>query len=113
MSSAGMFTSAFFGSPCCSQSRELAFPCLHRDVPAGSQSYDPLTSSPANPALLQETVIMTHDQLGLDHLNSIHCHADDNQQRCAPKIEIHAKSLRHPLRQNRIQPGPDERNVLD
>src|SRR5207244_12529777 len=93
-------------SRCDSQSRELVFPYRHRDVPTESQFYDPLTSSPADTALLEEAVIMTHDQLGLDHLNSIHCHADYNQQRCTPKIEIYAKSLRHPLRQNRVQPRP-------
>src|SRR5215471_2728083 len=71
-----------------------------------------LASSPANPALLQETVIVTHDKLRLDHLNSIHCHSDNNQQRRATEIEIDTKALRNPWRQTGVQSGSDKRNVL-
>src|SRR5437867_8899094 len=89
------------------------YPFRRRDVPTGSRSYGPLTAPPTDTALLQETVVVTHDQLRLDHLDSIHCHADHNQQRRATEIEIHPKSLRKPLRQSRVEPGPDQGKVLD
>src|SRR4030095_2991985 len=72
-----------------------------------------LASSPANPALLQEAVIVTHDQLRFDHLDSIHCYTDHNQQRRTTEIEVDSKPLGDPLRQNRVQPGSDEWDVLD
>src|SRR5215475_13289161 len=71
-----------------------------------------LASSPANPAFLQETVIVTHDKLRFDHLNSIHCDSDNNQQRCATEIEIDTQALRYPLRQTGVQSGAYKRNGL-
>src|SRR6266702_5639116 len=88
-------------------------PCRRRGAPTRSQSYDPLTPPPADAALFQETVIVTHDQLRLDHLNSIHCHADDNQQRRPAEVEVDAESLCEPLWQCRVQPGSDVRYVLN
>src|SRR5262245_35565211 len=72
-----------------------------------------LASSPANPALLQEAVIVTHDQLRFDHLDSIHCHTDDNQQRRTAEVEVDSKPLRDPLGQKRIETAANERDVLD
>src|ERR1051325_8493800 len=80
------------------------------------QNYDVtphLASSPTNSAFFQEAIVVPHDKLRFDHLNSIHCHADDNQQRCASEIEVHTKALCIPLRQKRIQPRSNQGDVLN
>ena len=42
---------------------------------------------------------MPHDQVRFHLVDGIHRHADDDQQRGAAEIEVHAQSVRHPGRQ--------------
>src|SRR4029077_10955429 len=89
--SAEYSTAARFPLPGC--------PCLLRDSQAESRSFGPLSTSPAEPSLLQKPVIVTHDQLRFDHLHRVHGDANDNQQRRASEVEIHIKTLLYPERQ--------------
>src|SRR4029077_1338788 len=49
-----------------------------------------LRSSPTNPRLLHEPVVVPHDQLALDLLHRVHRDADDNQERRATEVKQHA-----------------------
>ena len=59
---------------------------------------------------------MAHDQLRFDHLNRIHRHANENQQRRSTEDAaqyLQTQSLCQKRRQIGIQPGTDPRNLLD
>src|ERR1700753_2404060 len=66
--------------------------------PAELQQPQSLPSSAAadTSTARRKPVVMPHDQLRFNLLHSIHCHAHDDQQRCAAKIEIHTQTVGHP-----------------
>src|SRR5215207_11516801 len=72
-----------------------------------------LASPTTDTGLLHEPIVVAHDQLRLDLLNSVHRHTDDDQQRCAAEVELHAHTLGDEPGQRRIELLPDPGDLLN
>src|ERR1017187_8529635 len=71
------------------------------------------TSSPTNTAALgREAVIVAHNELRFDLLNSVHGYADYDQQRGAPEVEVNAESVGHPGWKC-VKDAANQRNVVE
>ena len=61
----------------------------------------------AKPALPCESFVIAHDELCFQLLHRIHRHADDDQQRSASEIKLHAKPFEEPDREMPVEPVAD------
>src|SRR5215468_5301980 len=72
------------------------------------------TDPAASLARSRETVVVAHDELGLDLGHGVHRHAHDDQQRRAAEVEVEVQALRHPAQavvgEEAVEPGPDHRD---
>src|SRR6266404_4631401 len=59
----------------------------------------------AQPALPRKPFVIPHDQLCFQLLHRIHGHADDDQQRRAAEIKLHAEPFQEPGREVAIEPA--------
>src|SRR5580700_4393855 len=66
-----------------------------------------LLTPPAQPALSSKSFVVPHDQLCFQLLHGVHGHADDDQQRRAAEIKLHAQTFQKPHREVAIKPGTD------
>src|SRR6202166_2079316 len=93
--------------PCPLRAVREKYPRVAADQRAGSPA--PLRSSPlppaTQPALSSEPFVIAHDQLRFQLLNGIHGHADDDQERGAAKIKLHAQALEEPYREVAVKPA--------
>ena len=55
---------------------------------------------------------MPHDELCFDLVDGIHGHADDNQQGCAAKIEVHAQTFQNEPGRNAVDPVAQQGQVI-
>src|SRR5664279_5358891 len=69
-------------------------------------------AAPPDAALLEEAVVIAHDELRLHLLDGVHRDADDDEERRAAEEERDAETLRHEDRQVRVEPGTDARDAL-
>src|SRR5277367_981701 len=63
--------------------------------------------SAAQPALPSKSFVVPHDQLCLELLHRVHGHADDDQQRRAAEIKLHAQTFQKPHREMPVKPRAD------
>src|SRR5438309_10363337 len=54
------------------------------------------SSAKPPPSGSQESIVVSHDKLGLNLIHRVHCNTDYNQQAGAAKHEVHANPGRHP-----------------
>src|SRR5207344_501709 len=59
--------------------------------------------STAQPALPSKTFVVAHDQLSFQLLDGVHGHADDDQQRRAAEIKLHAQTFQEPHREVAVE----------
>src|ERR1035438_8441906 len=55
---------------------------------------------------------MPHNELCFDLVDGIHGHADDNQQGCAAKIEVHAQAFQNEPGGMRVDEVADQRQMV-
>src|SRR5712692_6185128 len=67
-------------------------------IPHPSSFIFSLLASPAYSPFLEKTLIVTHDQLGLDLLKRVHGHAHHNQQGGSAEVKAHAQPAQEPVR---------------
>src|ERR1700674_141350 len=63
-------------------------------------------------SLLYKPLVVPHHQLGLDLLDCIHGHADDDQERGAAKIEIYFQTFQNEAPHMIVKPRSDQRQML-
>src|SRR5580658_5461405 len=63
--------------------------------------------STAQPALPSKTFVIPHHQLRFELLDRIHGHADDDQERGAAEVKLHAQTLEKPHREMAVKPRAD------
>src|SRR3989304_2311393 len=59
-----------------------------------------LHGTAADPPPFHKTIVVTHDQVRLDLLQCVQCHADDNQKPCPAKVVLHIGALDQDVRQD-------------
>src|SRR5579863_3317260 len=61
--------------------------------------------STAQPALPSKPFVVPHDQLSFQLLHRVHGHTDDDQQRRAAEIKLHAQTFQEPHGEMAVEPG--------